>query len=192
MNRDDQQWSEHPIVAPDEPPPIVEEPVHVRQKSSLELFAGGNILGKWNFIYWIINYIYLIINEYTIGDIRSGRVLRKAAPPPPKERNARETSLDLIKSGGVQLKRAEPIAKKNTTEQVYLLHFNSLLLLIIIPYFFSVLVQLLQFYQIVHKLLEVILIVILLIVISLMMIYFSYLISNIVNYKLANKFKHIF
>lgn len=58
----------------------------------------------------------------SIGDIRSGRTLRKAAPPPPKERSARETSLDLIKNGGIQLKRAEPIATKKATEQVF---YNS-------------------------------------------------------------------
>jgi hypothetical protein len=54
----------------------------------------------------------------SLGDIRSGATLRKAAPPPPKQRNARETSLDLIKSGGVQLKRAEPLPTKKATEQV--------------------------------------------------------------------------
>lgn len=45
FNREDQQWNDHPTVAPEEPPPIVEEPIHLRQKSSLELLGGG-ILGK--------------------------------------------------------------------------------------------------------------------------------------------------
>jgi hypothetical protein len=61
----------------------------------------------------------------TTADIQSGRTLRKAAPPPPKERSARETSLDLIKSGGVQLRRAEPMATK-APEQVNQIASSSL------------------------------------------------------------------
>lgn len=78
-----------------EPPPVVEEPIYMRQKSAVAAFGGGSLL----------------------GDIRAGAQLRKVAPPPPKIKNARETSLDLIKSGGVQLKRAEPLPTKKATEQ---------------------------------------------------------------------------
>lgn len=92
----------------EELPPMEEQPVQVRQLSSLAIFSGGSILG---------NFMSSPLSHQS-GDIRSGKVLRKAAPPPPKERSARETSLDLIKSGGVQLKRAEPIATKKAPEQV--------------------------------------------------------------------------
>lgn len=92
----------------DELPPMEEQPVHVRQQSSLAIFSDGSILGKS---------ISFLFSSLSLGEIRTGKVLRKAAPPPPKERSARETSLDLIKSGGVQLKRAEPVAPK-APEQV--------------------------------------------------------------------------
>lgn len=50
------------------------------------------------------------------GQIKTGRVLRKAVPPPPKQKSTRDTVLDLIKDGGISLRKAEPIQK--ATEQV--------------------------------------------------------------------------
>lgn len=50
------------------------------------------------------------------GQIKTGRVLRRAPPPPPKEKSTRDTVLDLIRDGGVTLRKAEPIQK--SSEQV--------------------------------------------------------------------------
>jgi hypothetical protein len=80
-------YDEHDV---DQLPPQEEAPQQRRQQSALDISV--------------------------LGQIKSGRVLRRAAPPPPKPKSTRDTVMDLIKDGGITLRKAEPIQK--ATEQV--------------------------------------------------------------------------
>lgn len=50
FQRDQSHWQDEqaPEELPDDLPPIEEQPMHTRQKSSLALFSGGSILGEYS------------------------------------------------------------------------------------------------------------------------------------------------